>query len=133
MAQNLVTLDQFLNSGATDPYELKRRLGEWIDGIDERESLPAFGAELEIESRHDAGFRAAQQQMIAGYEERLGDFISRYFDAVGETPTIPPIELAQILITAFKGYALCRQNRTEDPPRSAKMVRLLLGLPIAPK
>jgi AcrR family transcriptional regulator len=133
VSQNLVTLDQFLAAAATKPGQLKQRLGEWIDGIDERESLPAFGAELEIESRHDEQFRAAQQQMIAGYEERLGDFLRRYFDAVQEEPAMPPLEMAQVLITTFKGFALSRQNRPVDPPKSAKVVRLLLGLPIAPK
>ena len=45
---NLGTLEAFLASPTAKPSELKEKLGEWIDGIDERESLPAFGAELEI-------------------------------------------------------------------------------------
>ncbi len=129
---NIGTLEAFLAAAEADLSSLKQKLGEWIDGIDERESLPAFGAELEIESRRDAEIREIHQRMIVQHEQQLGGFLQRYFEAVGETPALPPMELAKALITAFKGFALARQNRLADPPTSAMMVRHLLGLPVVP-
>ena len=125
---NLVTLEGLLASD--NPAELKASLGEWIDGIDERESLPAFGAELEIESRRDPEVRAIHQGMIVQHEEKLAAFLQRYFQAVGEIPSMPPLEMSRALITVFKGFALSRQNRPVDPPSSAMMVRHLLGLAV---
>ena len=129
---NLRTLEAFLASATAQPSELKQMLGEWIDGIDERESLPAFGAELEIESRGDAEVRAIHQQMIVAHEAKLAAYLDRYFEAVGEEPALPPMELSRALITVFKGFALSRQNRPVDPPDSAMVVRHLLGLPLVP-
>ena len=126
---NLRTLDGFLQLGQADPAALKARIGEWIDGIDERETLPAFGVELEIESRRDARFRAIHQQMIAGHEAALTDFLTQYFRLVGETPALPAAALASSLITIFKGFALARPNRSDGSPTSAAGVRLLMGLP----
>lgn len=126
---NLRTLDGFLQLGQADPAALKARIGEWIDGIDERETLPAFGVELEIESRRDAKFRAIHQQMIAGHEAALTDFLTQYFRLVGETPAMPAAALASSLITIFKGFALARPNRADGSPTSAAGVRLLMGLP----
>lgn len=130
IAADLGTLDSFLALGAADPAALKARLADWIDGIDERETLPAFGVELEIEieSRRDSKFRAVHQQMIAGHEAALTKFLTQYFQLVGETPAIPDEALASSLITILKGFALARQNRAEPPVSSAATVRLLMGL-----
>ena len=130
---NLGTLQALLASTTEAPEKLKEKFGEWIDGIDERESLPTFGAELEIESRGDPEVRAIHQRMIVEHEEKLAVFVERYFNAVGETPTMPPVELSRTLITIFKGFALSRQNRPIDPPSSAMVTRYLLGLPVIPK
>lgn len=126
---NLGVLEGFLETGATDPEAMKARLGEWIDGIDARETLPGFGAELEIESRHNASFRAMHQKMIAAHELALADFLEKYFRLVGQDPILAPAELAATLITVFKGFALCRQNRPVDPVDSRTIVRMLMGLP----
>lgn len=126
---NLRTLDGFLQLGQADPEALKQRIGEWIDGIDERETLPAFGVELEVESRRDAKFRAVHQQMIAGHEAALTDFLTQYFTLIGEAPLLPMAVLSSSLITIFKGFALARQNRPDHPLTSAACVRQLMGLP----
>lgn len=112
-----------------DPAAVKARLAQWIDGIDERESLPQFGVELEIEARRDPSFRAIHQGMIARHEAALSDYLDRYFAKVGEQPVMPVPELAAALITIFKGFSLSRQNRPGAPINSAKVVRLLMGMP----
>ena len=70
--------------------------------------------------------------MIGKHEAALANFLERYFAAVGETPAMPIPEIASTLITIFKGFALCRQNRDEVPVRSNKVVRLLLNMPVGP-
>lgn len=114
-----------------DPATAKQRLADWIDGIDERESLPQFGVELEIEARRDPSFRAMHQGMIVKHEAAIADFLERYFAKVGETPVMPIPELASALITIFKGFSLARQNRPGAPINSSKVARLLMGMPIS--
>lgn len=114
-----------------DPVTAKQRLADWIDGIDERESLPQFGVELEIEARRDPSFRAMHQGMIVKHEAAIADFLERYFAKVGETPVMPIPELASALITIFKGFSLARQNRPGAPINSSKVARLLMGMPIS--
>lgn len=128
--QNLRTIDAIITADS-DPAAIRQRLGQWIDGIDDREALPQFGVELEIEARRDETFRAIHQAMIGKHEVALGGFLERYFAAVGETPMFPIAELAAMLITIFKGFALCRQNRPDGPVTSGKIVRILLDMPIA--
>lgn len=128
---NVRTLDGLLALGGADPAALKVQIGEWIDGIDARETFPAFGVELEVESRRDAKFRAAHQQMIAGHEAALINFLTQYFKLTGEAPLMPVAALASSLITIFKGFALTRPNRSDHPLTSAACVRLLMGLPPA--
>jgi AcrR family transcriptional regulator len=113
------------------PAEVKKRLADWIDGIDERETLPQFGVELEIEARRDPSFRAIHQGMIAKHEAAIADYLTRYFAKVSETPVMPIPELASALITIFKGFSLSRQNRPDAPVNSSKVARLLMGMPIA--
>ena len=128
---NLALLDGFLNLGETDPEVLKRTLGEWVDVIDRQETLPALGAELEVLSRHDPSFRVIHQHVVGRHEQALAKFLTRYFELVGEQPPIPVEELAPALISIFKGFALCRQNRPDWPITSANTVRLLLGLEVS--
>jgi AcrR family transcriptional regulator len=129
---NMTALEGLVASATADPDRLKTLLGEWIDGMDARASLPAFGAELEIESRRDPEVRSIHQRMIVEHEEKLAAFLHRYFQAVRETPAMTPMELARALVTIYKGFALSRQNRPIDPPNSALVVRHLLGLPVTP-
>lgn len=127
---NLAILDTMLAENRADPARLRSVLAAWIDGIDRRETLPAFGVELEIEARRDDTFRTIHQSLIEQHEATLARFLTQYFDAIGETPVMPVGELSTSLITLFKGFALTRQNRPDMPATSAKVVRCLLGLPI---
>lgn len=128
--QNLETIDAIITSDS-EPAAIRHRLGQWIDGIDDREPLPQYGVELEIEARRDKSFRAIHPAMIGKHELALGGFLERYFAAVGETPVVPIAALATMIITVFKGFALCRQNRPDGPVTSGKIVRILLDMPIA--
>jgi AcrR family transcriptional regulator len=126
---NLHQLESMVEQLAGDPVSLQETLSQWIDGIDERETLPIFGVELEIEARRDPIFRALHQSLIGKHEAALGDFLRHYFAAVGGTPTMAIDELSSTLITLFKGFALIRQNRPDLDVTSAKAVKILIGLP----
>lgn len=127
--QNMKLLDKLAPEG-DDAAAVKQRLADWIDGIDERETLPQFGIELEIEARRDPSFRAIHQAMIVKHEAAIASYLERYFATVGETPVMPIPELASALITIFKGFSLARQNRPGAPINSSKVSRLLMGMPI---
>ena len=126
---NIYILDRLLDPDVSKPDEIKAHLGCWINGIDEREVLPSFGVELEIEARHDPSFRALHQTLIGKHESALARFLGRYFGSIGETPPMPVAELAPTLITIFKGFALVRQNRPDQPATSARVTKMLLNIP----
>jgi len=128
IASNLAAVNALVAGG--NPNEIKARIADYVDGIDDREVLPQFGVELEIEARHDASFRAIHQALISRHEQALAGFLERYFAAIGEEPKLPIEELTASLLTIFKGFALCRQNRPEAPVKSGPIVRLLLNIPI---
>ena len=127
--QNLKLLEK-LAPESGDAETVKQRLAEWIDSIDETQSLPQFGVELEIEARRDPSFRIIHQATVAAHEAAIADFLTRYFAKVGGTPLMPIPELASALITIFKGFSLARQNRPGTPINSSKVSRLLMGMPI---
>lgn len=127
IAKNLGAVNSLLAGGTPD--EIRKRIGDFVDGSDDREVLPQFGVELEIEARHDESFRAIHQVLIVQHEAALAKFLERYFEAIGETPKLPIPELTAALLTIFKGFALCRQNRPDGPVKSGRIVRILLNIP----
>ena len=129
IAVNWAVLEGMLNEHGDDPAAMRKALGAYADQIDERETLPIFGVELEIESRADPSFRALHRNLIDKHEAGLATFLKRYFAAVREEPPMPLDQLAATMIALFKGFALSRQNRSDMPVSSAKAVRILLGLP----
>jgi len=128
IAATAVVLDGLLRDHGHDPAAMRAAVGAFADGIDERETLPIFGVELEIESRTNPSFRALHQSLIVKHELALAQFLGSYFDALGEAPPMPLDELATTLTSLFKGFALTRQNRPDMPASSARAMRILLGL-----
>lgn len=128
IAATAIVLGRLLSDHGNDPKALRAAVGAFADGIDERETLPIFGVELEVESRTDPAFRALHQELIDKHEAALAEFLRRYFAAVGERPPMPLGELATTLTSLFKGFALTRQNRANMPVTSGRAMRILLGL-----
>ena len=126
---NFALIERMLKELGDDPEALRSALSAYADTIDERETLPLFGVDLEIEARGDSSFRALHRGLIDQHEAGLAKFLGEYFAAVGEQPAMPLDQLASTLIALFKGFALSRQNRSDMPVTSAKAVRILLGLP----
>ena len=121
-------LEKLLNEHGDDPSAMLAAVGDFADGLDDRETLPTFGVDLEIESRTDPSFRSLHQQLVEEHERALADILGRYFAAVGKQPPMPLGDLATTLTCLFKGFALTRQNRPQMQVSSANAVRILLGL-----
>lgn len=128
IAATALVLEGMLRDHGHDSEAMRAAVGAFADGIDERETLPIFGVELEVESRTDASFRALHQSLIESHEIALAQFLGRYFAAVGEEPPMPLDELSTTLTSLFKGFALTRQNRPDMPVSSARAMRILLRL-----
>ena len=129
IATNSAVLEGLLGEHGHDPAAMRAAVSAYAEGIDERETLPIFGVELEVESRGNPSFRALHRNLIDKHESGLAKFLERYFEAVKEQPPMPLDHLAASLIALFKGFALSRQNRNDMPVSSAKAVRILMGLP----
>ncbi len=112
-----------------DPEALRAAVCDYVDAIDESESLPIFGVELEIEARGDPSFRTQHRNLIEQHEATITRILEHYFSATGTTPVMPLDQLTATLVALFKGFALSRHNRSDMPVSSASAVRLLLGLP----
>lgn len=117
----------------TDADILRDEVAAWLDRIDEDEVLPALGLELEIEARRDPSLRALHQALVVEHEAGIAAFLQNYFARTGARPSLPVTEIAAVLITIFKGFALTRQNRPGPALSSAGVARLLLGLPTNPQ
>ena len=128
IAATASVLEGLLSDHGEDPAAIRAAVAAFADGIDERETLPIFGVELEVESRTNPAFRSLHQDLIDKHEAALALFLGRYFEAVGEEPPMPLGELATTLTSLLKGFALTRQNRPGMPVSSAKAMRILLGL-----
>ena len=126
---NFARIDNLLSKHGDDPTMLRSAVGAYIDAIDEGESLPIFGVELEIEARADESFRAIHHQMIEEHEATIVKFLDHYFTATKMPPPMPLDQLTATLMALFKGFALSRHNRRVMPVGSASAVRLFLGLP----
>ena len=128
IAATTVILETMLSENSDDPVAMRAAAGRFADGVDERETLPIFGVELEIETRGDPSFRSLHQELIDKHEKALAAFLGRYFAAIGEEPPMPLDALATTLTSLFKGFALTRQNRPEMTVSSASALRILLGI-----
>jgi AcrR family transcriptional regulator len=128
IAANFARIETLLDRHRDDPQELRAAVGAFVDSIDEGETLPRFGVELEIEARGDPSFRAQHRDLIEQHEATITKFLDRYFKATGTTPSMPLDQLTATLVALFKGFALSRHNRSDMPVSSAGAVRLLLGL-----
>ena len=125
---NFERLEGILAAHRHDPEGLRAAVGTYIDAIDEAESLPILGVELEIEARGDASFRTLHRSLIEQHEATISKVLDHYFAATGTKPPMPLHQLTATLVALFKGFALSRHNRSDMPVSSASVVRLLLGL-----
>ena len=60
---NFAVIERMLDDHGDDPTALRSALSAYADKIDERETLPIFGVDLEIEARGDSSFRALHHSL----------------------------------------------------------------------
>jgi AcrR family transcriptional regulator len=129
IAANFARIEAIFDKHGDDPDVLRSAVAAYIDALDEGESLPFLGVELEIEARANESLRAVHREMITKHETAITRFLDHYFRATGMRPPMPLDQLTATLMALFKGFALRRHNRPDMPVGSARAVRLFLGLP----
>jgi AcrR family transcriptional regulator len=130
MKRNTVVAERFLTLLAEDPDRLDEELGRWIDQIDEASNVPLLALEMDLESRRNPSFAALLEAVVSKQYEVISHFLRRYFEVVGRDPLMPVDELGRTLIAVSRAVALARQTRHSATLKSAKAVRILMGMPV---
>ena len=122
-------LDQLLTMVESDPEKVDRELGRWIDQIDTRDNLPLLAVEMDMESRRSPSFAVLLDQINLKHHRAIGHIMTRYFDVSGRKPPMPVEDLAASFIAFTKAIALARQTQHSGSLTSAKLIRVVLGMP----
>jgi TetR/AcrR family transcriptional regulator, transcriptional repressor of aconitase len=130
MKQNAAEAEQILIQLARKPGQLDDALGAWFDRFDANNSVPLLALEMDLESRRNASFAALLDEVVGKQHEAVRRILTRFFGLVGREPLLPVEELAKTMIAVSRGMALARQTRHSAELTSAKVVRLLLGMPV---
>jgi AcrR family transcriptional regulator len=130
LKRNAGDAEQIVNQFAEKPERLDDALGAWLDRLDSSNNVPLLALELDLESRRNASFAALLDEVVGKQHEAVSNILGRYFELVGRQPLMPLEELAKTMIAVSRGMALARQTRHSAELTSAKVVRLLLGMPV---
>lgn len=128
---NIVQLDALIALGKEQPERLNEEAERWIDAVDERDQLPLLMLELEFEARRNPSLLAMFKHIVSQHQTSLANIAARYFEIVGRVPPMPVEELAASMMVLTEGVALARQTRPSLGLRSAKAIRVLMGMPAA--
>jgi len=123
-------LDQLLTVVEQNPKIMDDVLGRWVDQIDTRDHLPLLGVEMDLESRRNSSFAVLLDAINLKHHRAIGHIMERYFDLSGRKPPMPVEELAASLIALSKAIALARQTHHSATLTSAKLIRVVMGLPV---
>jgi AcrR family transcriptional regulator len=130
MKRNTEAAEQILFSLAGNPERLDDALGQWIDQVDALNTVPLLALEMELESRRNPSFAILLDGIVAKQHEVVSRFLARYFEAVARDPLMPLDELGKTILAVSRTVALARQTRHSATLRSAKVIRILLGMPV---
>ena len=122
-------LDQLMTMIEEKPERLDEELGRWVDELDTRNNLPLLGIEMDLESRRNSSFAVLLDAINAKHQAVIGQIIGRYFEISGREPSMPVEEMAASFIALAKAVALARQTQHAGALTSAKLIRVMLGLP----
>jgi AcrR family transcriptional regulator len=130
MKRNTEAAEQILFSLAGNPERLDDALGQWIDQVDAVNTVPLLALEMDLESRRNPSFAILLDGIVAKQHEVVSRFLARYFEAVARDPLMPLDELGKTILAVSRTVALARQTRHSATLRSAKVIRILLGMPV---
>ncbi|MGI8932326.1 MAG: TetR/AcrR family transcriptional regulator [Sphingomicrobium sp.] len=131
MRRNSQDAERILTLLSEKPELLDDELGSWIDEFDAHNNVPLLALEMDMESRRSPSFAALLGAVVAKQQNEVSRYLARYFEAVGRDSPLPVEELASVMIALSKAVALARQTRHSHELNSAKVMRLLLGMPVA--
>jgi AcrR family transcriptional regulator len=131
MRSNTEGTEDLLALLAEKPERLDEELGAWFDQFDASNNVPLLALEMDLESRRNASFAVKLEQVVGQQQNAVSLVLARYFEIVNRDPPIPVEELAITIIALSRGVALARQTRHSTALTSAKVVRILLGMPVA--
>ena len=129
MRRNSRDLDQLITNLESAPERLDEVLGQWLDGVDTRDSLPLLVVELELESLRKPSFAVMLNDALVRHEAVIARMIERIFEISGRTPPMPTEDLSASIIRMVEGFALAGHTRQTSPLTSAKAIKVLLGMP----
>lgn len=130
LKRNAGEAEQIVILLAKTPDRLDEELGAWFDRFDTSNNVPLLALEMDLESRRNPSFAALLDEVVGRQHAVVRQILSRYFELVGREPSLPVDELAKTMIAVSRGMALARQTRHSAELTSAKVVRLLLGMPV---
>ena len=123
-------LEQILTLLAENPERLDEELGRWFDQFDAQQQRAVAGARTgpgitaqRVVCRH---FSTRWSDSSKGGQRESWRDISRSSE---RDPPMPVDELASTIIALSKAVALARQTRHSATLTSAKVIRILLGMP----
>ena len=129
MKRNTEEAAELVTRLAQTPERLDEEFGKWIDDFDARNKVPLLALELDLESRRNSSFSALLDEAVAKQHDAVSGILARYFEVTGRTPPMPLDEMAKTVIALSKSVALARQTRHSAELTTAKVMRLLLGMP----
>jgi len=130
MKRNTESAEELLALLAEKPERLDEELGAWFDEFDASNSVPLLALEMDWESRRNACFAVKLERVVAQQQNTVSRILARYFEVVNRDPPIPLHELAITIIALSRGVAIARQTLHSTALTSAKVVRILLGMPV---
>ena len=130
MKRNRGDADLIVTLQEANPERLELELGKWIDAFDESNKVPLLALEMDLESRRNPSFSALLDEVVSKQHDAASRILARYFEVMGRNPPIPVGELAKTIIALSKAVALARQTRHSAELTTARVLRLLLGMPL---
>jgi AcrR family transcriptional regulator len=130
MRRNTEEAERFMALLAEKPERLDEELGRWLDQFDAVNNVPLLALEMDLESRRNPSFAVLLDAVVAKQHEVVGRFLTRYFEVVERDPPMPVDELGKTVLAISRAVALARQTRHSATLTSAKVVRILLGMPV---
>lgn len=131
MKRNREEADRILTLLARKPRRFDEGFTKWIDSFDARNKVALLALELDLESRRNPSIAALLDEVVRKQHVAMSFIIARYFEVMERTPSIPVEEMTKTIIAFSKAVALARQTRHSAELTTAKVMRLLLGMPLA--
>jgi len=131
MRGSAVDAEQILNLLEENPERLDEEMGRWFDRFDTNNNVPLLALEMDLESRRNPSFAALLEEVVGKQHNVVSQILARYFELMGREPPMPVDELAKTIIALLRAVSLARHTRHSATRKTEKVIRILLGMPVA--